>query len=111
MLLSGEHELKSSFVGAMDLKDLHVSYKVGMFSGIQCENLQVALQETDWGGVTCGSSAGLKWKVLGGQDRIALKQFQVAGVPCPPESSLSLDPMQRGCGCGRGLFFLGWATV
>lgn len=66
MLLSGEHELKSSFVGAMDLKDLHVSYKVGMFSGIQCENLQVALQETDWGGVTCGSSAGLKWKVLGG---------------------------------------------
>lgn len=56
MLLSGEHELKSSFVGAMDLKDLHVPYKVGMFSGIQCENLQVALQETDWGGVTCGSS-------------------------------------------------------
>lgn len=108
MLLSGEHELKSSFVGAMDLKDLHVSYKVGMFSGIQCENLQVALQETDWGGVTCGSS---EMESSRGQDRIALKQSQVAGVPCPPESSLSLDPMQRGCGCGRGLFFLGWATV
>lgn len=108
MLLSGEHELKSSFVGAMDLKDLHVSYKVGMFSPPSvrtcrwhCRRLTGAVSLVD----------PLKWKVLGGQDRIALKQFQVAGVPCPPESSLSLDPMQRGCGCGRGLFFLGWATV